>query len=182
MPAPKIDYRRASILRASGMTYDEIAKTLGVSKPSLANGMRRRGDAFLASQARQNLLGLISRSSSVFVNKSSNIRLKLASGLEQAAELVALTPPQRGDLENTPERQGRAAVLKTLVDASSTLFNWEKDSPAGLVDPQALYDAQVDAPIDVASTSVDTASPVPEQLAEQVPAPAEESDQVTSPS
>ena len=84
--------------------------------------IRKTGEASLARQAADDIGAA-----------SANVRASLAGALEKQAAALAATEPSAKDLANTRERQGAAAVAKTLAEAAEKVFQWGETSRPGLV-------------------------------------------------
>lgn len=84
--------------------------------------IRKTGEASLARQAAADIGAA-----------SANVRASLAGALEKQAAALAATEPKAADLANTRERQGAAAVAKTIAEAAEKVFQWGEASRPGLV-------------------------------------------------
>lgn len=57
-----------------------------------------------------------------------DVRERLALVVKQEVDLLYDNPPQYvGELGNTPEGQGRAAIIKTVIESASEVFGWGKE-------------------------------------------------------
>ena len=140
---PPIDFNRAVILRAQGASFKDIARIIGGTPGSIRVGLQRKGRAQIVAQSRAILLQTATTAANLLSKRSTNSRRNLAAVVEQASSVLVNEPITSADqLANTPERQGRAAVLKTLTDAASTVFGWSEQAPAAFVDARGLANCE----------------------------------------
>jgi hypothetical protein len=65
--------------------------------------------------------------------QSARVRNALGAAVESQAIALAASETRLEDLPNTPARQGQAAVLKTIADAASTIFDWDSQHTPGII-------------------------------------------------
>ena len=65
---------------------------------------------------------------------SQQIRSRLSAELASQVELLAQTPARSiAALANSPARQGRTALVKSLAEAAALVHDWDADKPAGII-------------------------------------------------
>jgi hypothetical protein len=152
MPAAIVDYDKVTLLRVQGMSYDEIATALGYKPETVRSGMIRKGLHKNVAQIRAKSLIRQTEQIQGLSERSKSSRNALAIAIEKSAKAIADTPIVGIEqLQNTPARQGVAGVIKTLVDAASTAFNWSNGANT-LVQVNVLNQVDLDdqsKPIDV---------------------------------
>lgn len=173
---PNVDWPYILSLYVQGVPVPDISKETGV-KPSTIYKRAVRGKwtqvkersrrlASLAPIKRQGLAVVVQTGPQNALQSSSNrVRSDFASVLEQATTALLKSPiNEPGELPNTPERQGKAAVIKTLVDAAATVFDWSAQRNQGVVvfEQSTLQDEPA---IDVQSVPEPTKPPTPEPQA-----------------
>lgn len=146
------------VLFVAGFTPEHISKQKGVNPRTIHQWSRRHGWINL----RDKLQGKVNKAVVATVtnglqSQSDSIRARLASELERSTAALEKTPVRGANaLANTPARQGRAAILKTLADTAATVFDWSAGSVSGLVlvgsFSQADPDNQIQPVVEVAST------------------------------
>lgn len=92
------------------------------------------------------------------------LRTALATELDQQAECLAREPVAAySELANSKDGQGRAAVVKTIVEAATKVYGWDDPAASGLLgaglrdldsidieevsNPPQLTDSQTDKPV-----------------------------------
>ena len=155
----------------------------GVARDTAKGKLISRGKASLAIQAGQDIAA-----------SSANTRAHLASVVERQAAALAKQQPTAESLANTRERQGQAAVAKTVMETARGVFEWGETSRPGLVlsvklgaevlskpTSCSVIDLQAEAPIDnplslqdgqlnVSNIVRNTLSPLPGEPAGPTPA------------
>ena len=99
-------------------------------------------------------------------SSGNRLRTSFATVIEQSTAALLESPiTNASELANTPERQGKAAVIKTLVDAAATVFDWSGQRNQGYIAFEQSTLADEPEAIDVQATPkqvVDTPKPEPE--------------------
>lgn len=167
--APLEVRKTAQTLYFAGLPPKAIAAELSLSPNLVIKWITRYGWRDARDKSKQILVtkaetSLAREAANEVIRRSDKVRTLLASEVEGQASALAKAPPKRlADLANTPERQGRTAVLKTLTDAAATVFGWGSDSPGGVV---ALVELPREGVLDVDATvtSQDLRPETPQQL------------------
>lgn len=133
MPAPLApDLRQqAKGLAIAGLTSYAISVKLGVNRSTVRNWLKDATIPALMASVEQAVKVVVDRQ--VDQKLSQVVRVKLSESIAAQAEQLANNPAMCvEELKNTPERQGLAAVTKTVVEAASTLFGWDKEGSTGV--------------------------------------------------
>jgi len=136
-PDPRRD--TVKLLYLQGLTPAIIAAQTGVLYGTVRKWVSRDGLAKLRSKAKQTLVdhaqgALIRESASELRRASQQIRSRLSSELASQVELLARSPARSiAALANSPARQGRTALVKSLAEAAALVHDWDSDKPAGII-------------------------------------------------
>lgn len=101
---------------------------------------------------------------SSLAKQGNKLRTALATELDQQAECLAREPVAAySELANSKDGQGRAAVVKTIVEAATKVYGWDDPAASGLLgaglrdldsidveevsNPPQLTDSQTDKPV-----------------------------------
>jgi transposase-like protein len=125
------DWNLAQALYVQGVPYADIAEKIGVTPPTL----RQYAHRYHWRRLRETVMASVSQViAKPLVERAHNSRDKLAQEIERQASLLSECPPESVEqLANNRERQGRAAVVKTVAEAAEKVFGWQSQEPAGLV-------------------------------------------------
>jgi hypothetical protein len=156
----------AKALYLQGQPYKEIEAATGVRQGTIRGWAMRDEWSNLVKLTKAIPKQVIGRMS-VNVNvaspaaseQSARVRNALGAAVESQAMALAASETRLEDLPNTPARQGQAAVLKTIADAASTIFDWDSQHTPGII---VIGDVEGREP---ESTPIDVAGSV-EQLPE----------------
>lgn len=117
-------------LAAEGLSTSEIGRQLGLSRVTVKNwlavpakikDMNRLLDVGVQNAIRKHEHRL-----------SSVVRDQLAKVIGKQVSLLHNAPPSSvNQLRTTPERQGLAAVAKTITEAATTVFGWTPENAGG---------------------------------------------------
>jgi hypothetical protein len=144
----RINYALAATLLAAGVTLADAAKQVGAASGDVLRvGLKRRGVS--AKQARsvpKQGERIISETLKIATDAAGLLRDKLGEHLGQAVEALADKPIRYSDLPN--EKQGHAAVLKTLAETHRTLYGGA-ESINVVFGVNVIHDAGDPAPIEV---------------------------------
>lgn len=186
-PIPKEVRELAKSLYVQGLNWEAIAHQTGVSQPTLNKWVTRGGWVALRDQTRhvlhnQGQKTMITVIANDLIHRSKAIRHTLAEEVEHQAHVLRAEPANKA--AQLAGRNGRAAVLKTIVESAATIFDWADSGPSGLVvvgDMEAverltgqvqhtpdtcqdtLPDANDSPAIDVSATSEHVEAPDPTQ-------------------
>ena len=163
MPAKlQIDREMVQTLYMAGLRPSEIAKQTGC-KPATVSAWATRFGWHTALQGMARNVKLVQGRS---ISGDNRLRDALRSEAVAQVETLTKTPIKNArSLANTPQRQGRAAVLKTLTEAVSLIDDWEQEKRSGLVlcdllsgEPAAI-DLQPVAPAAIQDEALSQQSP-----------------------
>jgi hypothetical protein len=122
----------------AGIRPHIIARENGLSSAIVHRWSKRYGWAVAVNTARAKLKETHNKSLAKLAAvdlaaSSANVRTSLAGTLEKQAAALARHEPKLGDLANTRERQGQAAVAKTIMETAKGVFGWGEESRPGMV-------------------------------------------------
>jgi len=178
--ALQVDRDMVRTLYMAGVRPTEIARQTGCKAATIGAWATRYGWVKALRGMSQSMQIVQARA----ISGDNRLRDALRSEAASQVETLTKTPIKNArSLANTPQRQGRAAVLKTLTEAVSLIDDWEQEKRSGLVlcdllsgEPAAI-DLQPVAPVAIqdeapspqspADCGIDTpTSSVPEQQPE----------------
>lgn len=139
VPKPlAIDWNAIQSLFLQGLPPATIAKQTGVKFGTIQSRASRKGwvairdgvKANLAKPLRDTLAMQVAQAQSNAIAKASQqAQTAFAEEVNAQAKLLRSKPAKRlSDLSSTPKRQGRAAVVSTLVNAAAKLYGWDQQS------------------------------------------------------
>lgn len=126
-------------LYLQGLRISDITATTGVKLATVYKWINRFGwirprdnaKAILVQTAKRNIA--LANVPAVQA-ESDRVRKLLSSEAIALSEALAKEPVKDvAEMANTRERQGRAAVFKTVVDAASAVFDWDSQHSPGLI-------------------------------------------------
>lgn len=150
---PNTTKESAKALFLQGVSLSDIGQRLDV-KPDTVGKWAARYQWLIQKQAVQAQVQKIVSASVVssLTKQGMSHRKVLARELQSHAEALAQRPVVGiGELFTTKEGQGRTALVKTLVEASSVVFGWDAESANASTIGSGLRD--LDDAIDVESSS-----------------------------
>lgn len=151
-----IDYQAALALKAKGFTYDQIAKELGCKANTLRIQFTRKGYTKHVALATKGIQGQAVVSESKPMKDGSKLKAELAEELEEQLMALRSLPVRAAQLGNTPEGQGRAAIVKTIAETGKIAHGWGNDSVTIQFGVSMLADQDVGRPaIDVSAERVE---------------------------
>ena len=135
------DPRRDTVklLYLQGLTPAVIATQTGVRVGTIHKWSTRQGWTKLRTEAKNVLVGhaqgaLVRENANELRRASQQIRSRLSSELASQVELLARSPARSiAALANSPARQGRTALVKSLAEAAALVHDWDADKPAGII-------------------------------------------------
>lgn len=150
-PHPESVRDEALRLLATGQSASAVARNLGLRRSSVRNWLRRPVSAVRHNQlARVAVDAESQRRASLLAEV---VRDSLGSVLAHQSKMLADSPAQSVDeLRTTPERQGLAAVLKTVAEAAGAILGEGFAAPTPQADKR-IFDSVID---------VEEINPVPE--------------------
>lgn len=126
---------QARALYIAGQTPVNIGSSLSLKPTTISRWALRfdwRKDRAVVTQAAKKVVELTVQSQ--LQEQGSRIRERIASSIEAQALMLSDSPPTcLDDLRNTPDRQGLAAVTKTVVEAASAVFGWNAERANGIL-------------------------------------------------
>lgn len=124
---------KAKALYLEGQRPCHISKTLGISSQLVSVWANRFGWVAVKREVNKRVSKLIeSNVVSSFSKQGMKHRLALANELERQVACLAAEPcASYSELVTTKEGQGRAAVVKTVLEASSVCFGWKDQTGIG---------------------------------------------------
>lgn len=154
----------AKALWLQGYKGSQIAAKIPVKARTVDTWANRFKWSALLSKTTQIVL---SRVKPVENERSDALRESFANELHSAANALSKSPISHyRELPNTPEGQGRAVVLKTLVETADKLYGWSAQASGNTYNFAVLESADPIA-IDVPSTS-EPAKPTNKMKTEQI--------------
>lgn len=172
VPRKNLDLKeQAKALILMGLSYEAIERELGVQRVTLRSWNQRYKWRNLVSFAtntaqRIGVKSLAREVASDIQAQSARVRSLLASEVQAQAAVLESKAPALRDLANTPQRQGRTAVVKALAETAATVFDWDAGSVPGIVvigEVERLEPISRDDTIDVSSAVVkDESTQVPD--------------------
>jgi len=159
MPGIAIDYQRAVILKAQGLTYKQVAEQLGANPASLRVGFTKRRLTKAVSD-----------------NKVEPETKPIANGLESASN--RLRNELSGELHDQlthirsekikgkiSEVSKRVQTVNVLTQTASKVYGWDNENDQRLVNVLVLSGYELADPVPVKAIDVETSTPqvVPEQ-------------------
>lgn len=125
---------QAKALYLAGIPLSDIGQKLDTRRDTIAKWVIRYEwhvqKAAVDTQVKKAISNTVV---SALSKRGANQRQALAQELEAQAATLAASPPAIGDLHNTKARQGRAAMVKTLVEASSVVYGWQEQGAMGII-------------------------------------------------
>lgn len=124
-----------------GLTSYQAAKRLGVNLSTVRNWVNKP----ILHDAKDLVEKMVKETVNREAKRISNVakgKLDKAIG-QQADALASIEHVTLDDLRNTPERQGLAAVTKTVIESGCLLFGWDKESKEGTVNDWRALEAEV---------------------------------------
>lgn len=158
LPHPELLKQQALKLTLEGLTPTQIKAKLGLPLSTLKNWVYKNNIPDIKSLVQTAAKTEVQRE----VNQRSDaIRSKLGDVIANQVEMLAENPAVCvEDLRNTPDRQGLAAVAKTVTETASQLFGWDAEKPTGLI---LVADVRAfDQPVSPASVEVESSLVVSE--------------------
>jgi len=152
------------LLFLQGVKTNLIAQETGVKPGTIKTWSHRFGWANLVATAKRQLVSrattaLVQETTGELRRASQQIRSRLSSELASQVELLARSPARSiAALANSPARQGRTALVKSLAEAAALVHDWDADKPAGIILAVDLRQGMLTGPnaaIDVASVPQD---------------------------
>lgn len=131
-----IDYTKASILRAKGLSFRDIANELQVNLGSLKVGFSRKGLTAKIAEAKH------PKAINDLASASNLIRSELSSELHDQVAAVR-SKPVKGKIDDIGRR---ASVVNTITQTASKVYGWDNESDQRMVSVLVL--AQYDQPDD----------------------------------
>lgn len=158
----KVDPEKLIKMLQAGATRKQCAEHFGVHPGTIGQvvfRMRKNGvmDRFIKQhQESVNLaIAVIDGQTQNQHKQSDRVRTKLADEIESQIEILRATPAIRvGDLAG---KDGRAALVKTITETASTLFDWSNTAMTGIIISGPLPEPPAQKSI------IDVAPPEPEQ-------------------
>lgn len=147
-PTPAAVKDLVKMLWFQGISPSAIAVETGVKRETISTWAKRgnwtstrdNGKQLLKRKAQVTMAVTVAREVS---RESAEVRNLLAGAVRSQAERLAASPPASvKELANTPDRQGLAAVLKTVVDSASEVFDWQSQHTPGVVVLQDLRSSE----------------------------------------
>lgn len=122
----------------AGVRPHIVAEENRISPALVHRWSKRYGWAKAVNTARQKikdkgLRSLANQAAADIGAASANTRASLASVVERQAAVLAREEPKAADLANTRERQGQAAVAKSIMETARGVFGWGEESRPGMV-------------------------------------------------
>lgn len=146
MPKPlDVDWAFIQALYLQGLTLNAIGQKTGVKPGTIKGRAARYGWSLQRAQAKTEAVAPLNvhlaKAHSAALAKASEYAQKALSGeLDgQLAVLQTRKPRTLADLANTPKREGRASVVKKLVETADKLYGWSAQDQQ----PQTLNLTQV---------------------------------------
>ena len=136
---PATTREQVKLLFLQGLKLPVIQSETGVKQVTIRNWSRRYGWSKLVSESKDKLKRrvencLVRETTNELRKASQQIRSRLSSELASQVELLAQTPARSiAALANSPARQGRTALVKTLAEAAALVHDWDADKPAGII-------------------------------------------------
>ncbi len=179
-PHPVETRELAKLLFTQGLKPSVIACHTGVKLTTVYMWINRYHWQNLLSENKEVLKNVArnavpSESKAELSAVSSKLRQKLSTVIEAQIAVLEKSPPKSiKDLANTRERQGQAAVVKSIIDGAATLLDWKGESTPGMVmighlnierpEPPAI---QIQATVSPACGVEATTNSVPQNQGEQ---------------
>jgi len=127
---PTIDYVLAATLKASGLTYAQIAKQIGCSPGSLKVGFLRRGIHNQVTAAKQYQIARIDEHAHNSLESASEALRNDFAALLGKHSLALAKVPAKANLKHI---KAAGEALEPLVRSAKTVFDWGSTDAAGLV-------------------------------------------------
>jgi len=139
VPKPlNIDWNAIQSLFLQGIPPATIAKQTGLSVNTVQKRASRKGWVAIRDRVKVDLskplrdtlaMQVAQAQSNAIAKASAQAQTAFAEEVNAQAKLLRSKPARRlSDLSSTPKRQGRAAVVSTLVNAAAKLYGWDAQS------------------------------------------------------
>jgi hypothetical protein len=132
----------ALALFLQGFTMNTISSQTGVSLQTLSKWRGKQNWNTTLATVKANQAKGMCQAATLHIGPASNgtngsagrLRERLAEQVSSAVAQLEQNPANsHRELRNTPEREGRASVLKRLVDSAALIEDWEGSKGRGLV-------------------------------------------------
>lgn len=132
---------QAKVLYLSGKEPVTIETELGVQSQTVYQWIKRYGWKEIRTSINSHVQVALSQAvTSSLVKQGKDLRKSLATELQQQADALA-SKPVKDASELANEGQGRASVVKTLVEAASKVYGWDNENQSGIAFDLRALDA-----------------------------------------
>lgn len=176
---------QAKALYVQGVTTSDIAEEIGVPYGAIRTWIKRGKWGSLRTITQQKAgpakeraairaLTFIQPGARMPAASASKLREGLSAEVASQMAVLQSEPVKRAsELANTREREGRASVVKRLVDSAAILEDWESQRTPGIVVMTESSAPADEAPREIAAIDVQS-EPVPDAAQEAIRALQEE--------
>ena len=125
----------AQALVIQGFSLRVVSEKTGLKLRTIQTWARRYGWRELRDKTKQEVNQAVAIAAASALDEfSTRSREWLAGEVQEQIGAQRNSPIKKpSELANSPKRQGRAAVLKTVTDAASTIFGWGDTTPGGIL-------------------------------------------------
>ena len=134
------DPRRETVklLYIQGLRPQEISRQTGVKVSTIGQWACRKGWSKIRQQSKQLLVkagtnALLAETSATLKGVSERVRKTLAHELVGQVDALETVPVTYEGLGNTPAGEGRASVVKRIVETAAQVFDWDSQRASGLI-------------------------------------------------